>query len=97
LIPHLVILPLIVTGFTFARRKRFEIHEKWIFSALILVALSFFAWMAPSHIANFHVVIFEFHPPRVIINMHALFGTIAGILAIYIVLSMKLDFLKDSQ
>lgn len=41
LILHLVILVLIVAGFMFARRKKFDIHEKWMFPAIVLVAISF--------------------------------------------------------
>jgi uncharacterized membrane protein YozB (DUF420 family) len=63
-----------------------------MFSAIILVAISFFAWMAPSYIDNFHVIISEFYSPDVIItNMHVASGTITGILALYIVLRMKID------
>ena len=92
LLLHLAILLLIVTGFTFARRKRFEIHEKWMFSAIVLVAISFFAWMAPSYIGNFHVIVAELYSPGVIVtNIHVALGTITGILAIYIILRMKFD------
>ena len=92
LLLHLAILVLIVTGFTFARRKRFEIHEKWMFSGIVLVAISFFAWMAPSYIGNFHVIVDELYSPGVIVtNIHVALGTITGILAIYIILRMKFD------
>ena len=92
LLVHLAILLLIITGFTFARKKRFEIHEKWMFSAIVLVAISFFAWMAPSYIDNFHVIVEELYSPGVMVtNIHVALGTITGILAIYIVLRMKFD------
>jgi len=92
LLLHLAILLLIVAGFTFARRKRFEIHEKWMFSGIVLVAVSFFAWMAPSYIDNFHVIVEELYSPGVIVtNIHVALGAITGILAIYIVLRMKFD------
>lgn len=92
LLLHLAILLLIVTGFTFARRKRFEIHEKWMFSGIVLVAISFFAWMAPSYIGNFHVIVNELYSPGVMVtNIHVALGTITGILAIYIILRMKFD------
>ena len=85
-----MILILIITGFTFARRKKYEIHEKWMFSAIILAAASFFTWMAPSYIRNFHVIVSEFSSPGVIItNLHAACGIITGSLAVYIVLVMK--------
>jgi len=45
LLLHFAILLLIVTGFTFARRKRFEIHEKWMFSGIVLVAISSHGWL----------------------------------------------------
>lgn len=92
LLLHLAILLLIVTGFTFARRKRFEIHEKWMFSGIVLVAISFFAWMAPSYIGNFHVIVDELYSPGVMVtNIHVALGTITGILAVYIILRMKFD------
>jgi len=92
LLVHLAILLLIITGFTFARKKRFEIHEKWMFSAIVLVAISFFAWMAPSYIDNFHVIVEELYSPGVMVtNIHVALGAITGILAIYIVLRMKFD------
>ena len=92
LLLHLAILLLIVTGFTFARRKRFEIHEKWMFSGIVLVAVSFFAWMAPSYIDNFHVIVEELYSPGVIVtNIHVALGGITGILAVYIILRMKFD------
>jgi uncharacterized membrane protein YozB (DUF420 family) len=95
LLLHLVILLLIVTGFTFARRKKFDIHEKWMFSGIVLVAVSFFAWMAPSYITNFHLIMTDFYTPGVIVtNIHAILGTLTGVLAIYIVLRMKLDLPK---
>ena len=92
LLLHLAILLFIVTGFTFARRKRFEIHEKWMFSGIVLGAISFFAWMAPSYIHNFHVIVEELYSPGVMVtNIHVALGTITGILAIYIILRMKFD------
>ena len=92
LLVHLAILLLIITGFTFARKKKFEIHEKWMFSAIVLAAISFFAWMAPSYIDNFHVIVEELYSPGVMVtNIHVALGTITGILAIYIVLRMKFD------
>ena len=92
LLVHLAILLLIITGFTFARKKKFEIHEKWMFSAIVLAAISFFAWMAPSYIDNFHVIVEELYSPGVMMtNIHVALGTITGILAIYIVLRMKFD------
>lgn len=95
LLLHLVILLLIVTGFTFARRKKFDIHEKWMFSGIVLVAVSFFAWMAPSYITNFHLIMTDFYTLGVIVtNIHAILGTLTGVLAIYIVLRMKLDLPK---
>ena len=91
LVLHLAILLLIVTGFTFARKKRFEVHEKWMISAIMLVAVSFFAWMAPSYLGNWHVILEEFYTPGVIItNLHVVLGITSGILAIYIILRMKL-------
>jgi uncharacterized membrane protein YozB (DUF420 family) len=92
LLLHLAILLFILIGFTFARRKRFEVHEKWMFSAIVLVGLSFFAWMVPSYISNWHVILEEFYSPGVIItNIHVALGIVSGILAIYIVLRMKFD------
>jgi len=92
LLLHFAILLLIVTGFTFARRKRFEVHEKWMFSGIVLVAISFFAWMAPSYIGNFHVIVNELYSPGVMVtNIHVALGTITGILAIYIILRMNFD------
>ena len=92
LLVHLAILLLIIAGFAFARKKRFEIHEKWMFSAIVLVAISFFAWMAPSYIDNFHVIVEELYSPGVMVtNIHVALGTITGILAIYIILRMKFD------
>jgi len=92
LLVHLALLLLIITGFTFARKKKFEIHEKWMFSAIVLAAISFFAWMAPSYIDNFHVIVEELYSPGVMVtNIHVALGTITGILAIYIILRMKFD------
>lgn len=92
LVLHLVILVFIFTGYTFARRKMFETHEKWMFTGIVLVAISFFAWMAPSYIGNFHVIVSEFYSPGVIItNIHVLLATLTGILAIFIILTMKFD------
>ena len=92
LLVHLALLLLIITGFTFARKKKFEIHEKWMFSAIVLAAISFFAWMAPSYIDNFHVIVEELYSPGVIVtNIHVALGGITGILAVYIILRMKFD------
>lgn len=92
LILHLAILILVLTGFTFARRKKFEVHEKWMFAAIILAAVSFFAWMAPSYIRYFDVIVNEFYTFGVMItNIHVVLGVVSGILAVYIVLRMKFD------
>jgi uncharacterized membrane protein YozB (DUF420 family) len=89
---HMAIFLLVLTGFAFARRERYNIHEKWMFSAIILVASSFFAWMAPSYARNFNLVISDFYTLGVIItNIHVILGTTTGILAFYIVARMKLD------
>jgi uncharacterized membrane protein YozB (DUF420 family) len=63
-----------------------------MFTAIVLVGISFFAWMAPSYIGNWHVIVEEFYSPGVIItNIHVILGVISGVLAIYIVLRMKSD------
>jgi len=94
LLLHVLILALIVTGFTFARRKKFTIHEKWMFTGIALVAVSFFAWMAPSYLRNF-IETNAFSNLSslgvLITNTHVVLGSITGILAIYIVLRMKFD------
>lgn len=83
---------LVLTGFIFARRARYDIHEKWMFSAIVLVASSFFVWMAPSYIRNFNLVLSDFYSPGVIItNIHVILGTATGTLALYIITRMKLD------
>lgn len=95
LVFHLAILVLISTGFVFARRKRFEVHEKWMFTAIVLVAISFLSWMAPSYVRNFHLVVSDFYSPGIIItNIHVVLGTISGILAVYIILRMKFNLPK---
>jgi uncharacterized membrane protein YozB (DUF420 family) len=92
LIFHLAILSFIITGFTFARRKKFNIHEKWMFSSIVLVAISFFLWMAPAYINNFKLIVSDFYAPGIIItNAHVFLGIVTGCLAVYIVLRMKLD------
>ena len=92
LVFHAVILTLILTGFTFARRKKFTIHEKWMFSGIVLVAVSFFAWMAPSYVKNFNLVLADFYSAGIVItNIHVILGVITGTLALYIVSLMKLN------
>ena len=92
LVFHIAILGLIVTGFTFARKKKFNIHEKWMFTAIVLVAISFFAWMAPSYIKNLNLVVSDFYTPGIIItNIHVLMGVTTGVLALYIIARMKFD------
>jgi uncharacterized membrane protein YozB (DUF420 family) len=88
----MAIFMLAVTGFAFARRKKYDVHEKWMFSAIVLVAISFFSWMAPSYAKNFNLVISDFYNPGVIMtNIHVIFGIAAGTLALYIVARMKLN------
>ena len=85
------IFVIVLTGFTFARRKRFEIHEKCMFSGIVLVAISFLTWMAPSYIKNFNLVISEFFTFVVFAtNIHVILGITAGTMALYIVSRMKL-------
>lgn len=92
LVFHAVILGLIITGFTFARRKKFNIHEKWMFTAIVLVAISFFTWMAPSYIKNLNLVVSEFYTLGIAItNIHVLLGATTGVLALYIIARMKFD------
>ena len=87
---HIVILALIITGFKFARRKKFNIHEKWMFTAIVLVAISFFTWMAPSYIRNLNLVASDFYTPGIVItNIHVLLGATTGVLALYIIARMK--------
>ena len=58
----------------------------------MLVASSFFVWMAPSYVRNFNLVISDFYTLGVIItNMHVILGTATGTLVLYIVARMKLD------
>ncbi len=92
LVLHLVILALIFTGFMFARRRKFSIHEKLMFTGIILAAISLLSWMGPSYVGNFRVIISEFTTPGVLItNIHVVLGVITGTLALYIVLLMKKD------
>ena len=95
---HIAIFLLVLTGFTFARRERYNIHEKWIFSAIMLVASSFFYWMTPSYVRNFNLVISDFYTLGVIItNIHVILGTTTGILALYIAARMKLICQRSSR
>jgi len=92
LIAHLVIFCFIIVGFAFARRKKFNIHEKFMFPSIVAVGFSFFLWMARSYVNNFNLVVADFYAPGIIItNMHVVLGTITGCLAVYIVLRMKFD------
>jgi uncharacterized membrane protein YozB (DUF420 family) len=92
LVFHVVILGLIITGFTFARRKKFNIHEKWMFTAIVLVAISFFTWMAPSYIRNLNLVVSDFYTPGIAItNIHVLLGATTCVLALYVIARMKFD------
>lgn len=89
---QVVILALILTGFLFARRRKFSIHEKWMSSGIVLAAISFFTWMAPSYIRNFNLVVTDFFAPGIVItDIHAVFGVITGTLALYIIAIMKLN------
>jgi uncharacterized membrane protein YozB (DUF420 family) len=89
---HIGIFVLVLTGFTFARRKNYDNHEKGMLSAIGLVAISFFAWMAPSYVRYFNLVISDFYAPGIIItNVHVILGITTSILAVYIVARMKLD------
>ncbi len=92
LLLHFAILALILAGFAFARSRKYHIHEKWMFPAIVLAAVSLLTWMAPSYIRNFHLVVSDFYTPGIIItNIHVVLGIITGSLAVYIVLRMKLD------
>lgn len=92
LLLHLGIFALILAGFAFARKRNYVIHEKWMFSAIVLTAISFFTWMAPSYIRNFNLVVSGFYIPGIIItNIHVVLGIIIGSLAVYIVFRMKID------
>ena len=92
---QIAIFLLVLTGFTFARRQEYEVHEKWMFSGIVLAAVSFFVWMAPSYARNFDLVISDFYAPGIIItNVHMILGIITGILSVYIVARMKLDLPK---
>jgi uncharacterized membrane protein YozB (DUF420 family) len=89
---HIGIFVLVLTGFTFACQKNYDNHEKWMLSAIGLVAISFFAWMAPSYVRYFNLVISDFYAPGIIItNVHVILGITTSILAVYIVARMKLD------
>jgi uncharacterized membrane protein YozB (DUF420 family) len=91
LILHLLILSLIIVGFTFARKKKLEIHEKWMITAIVLVAISFVGWMAPSYVMFIPAMQAQFFAPiSLLTNVHAVLGSITGIIAIWIVLRMKL-------
>ena len=92
LILHIAILALIFTGFGFARGKKFHIHEKWMFTAFVLAVISFLAWMEPSYIRNFNLVVSQFYTPGIIItNIHVALGITTGSLALYTILRMKVD------
>jgi uncharacterized membrane protein YozB (DUF420 family) len=58
---HIGIFVLVLTGFTFARRKKYDNHEKLMLSAIGLVAISFFVWMAPSYFRYFNLVMSDFY------------------------------------
>lgn len=92
LVFHFAIFAFVFTGFTFARRRKYNIHEKWMFTAIVLVAISFFAWMAPSYIKNLDLVVKDFYSVGILLtNIHVVFGVITGCLALYIVALMKLN------
>jgi uncharacterized membrane protein YozB (DUF420 family) len=97
LLLHIGIIFLILGGYSYARRKRINIHEKWMIPSILLAGFSLFAWMLRSYIGNFHVIVNEFGSPGVIItNLHVVFGVITGALAVYILLLMKTEWLPQS-
>jgi uncharacterized membrane protein YozB (DUF420 family) len=88
---HIGIFVLVLTGFTFARRKKYDNHEKLMLSAIGLVAISFFVWMAPSYFRYFNLVMSDFYTLGIMItNIHVILGITTSILAVYIVARMKL-------
>jgi uncharacterized membrane protein YozB (DUF420 family) len=93
---HIVIVGLIVSGYTYARRRKINVHEKWMLPAIILAGISLFAWMLRSYIRSFDIVVSELYTPGVMItNLHVVFGIVTGTLAIYILLLMKTEWLPE--
>jgi len=63
-----------------------------MFTGIVLVAISFFAWMAPSYVKNFDLVLKDFYSVGILLtNIHVVLGVITGCLALYIVAFMKLN------
>ncbi len=96
LILHIGIIVLILTGYTYARRRKLNIHERWMLPAIVLAGISLSAWMVRSYINSFDIVLNEFYSTGVIItNLHVIFGIITGTLAVYILLLMKTEWLPE--
>ena len=90
LLLQLLILGVILTGFVFARRERYTVHQWIMSSGILLGALSFFGWMLLSLIDNFDIVTSEFSSPGVQVTLlHAGLGTLAGSAAIFNILNVK--------
>lgn len=96
MILHIAIIGLVISGYTYARLKKLNIHEKWMIPAIILAGVSLFAWMLRSYIQAFDIVVDEFYSVGVIItNLHVVVGAITGVLAVYILLVMKTEWLPE--
>lgn len=81
---------MIVTGFFFARREKYTVHQ-WIMTlGLLLGATSLLSWMLISLIDSWHIVVEELYTVGIIVTLiHTGLGTLAGSAAIYNVLNVK--------
>ncbi len=89
----LILVPAMLVGFSFARRKQFRPHHKYTMTAitlviwlfiLLLMIVSYRTWVAPAEVGG----PFSGDPAHIIPTIHLITGGVAQILATYLVVLM---------
>jgi len=91
LVLQVVILALLLASYTFKRKGRFLSHGVLMLIALVLNLVSFALVMGPSLISLEPVIMMSALEKRsIVIVLHATFGSVADVLAVFILASWRL-------
>ena len=83
---QIIILSILITGISFAKKKNFLVHGRIQTVAVFLQTILMFTVMLPSLIVNFGVVLAELYSTGVLITIaHTILGGIAWILGVILV------------
>lgn len=92
-----VVFLILLTGFTYARGKKFDTHGRIMATAVALSGITLVTWMIPTLIDSFGILVKElatrgkFYSAAIVTVLHVALGSSAAALSLYIITRMSIN------